>query len=163
LLWDHHPKQLNPIELELSSPCEAAKLNDLLQLTNLEQLLLSTYRSLSVDTPYIDGQRGGSDMRVTYYFAEAEDGLGGSDFVNGGGGTGNEAVDEKISEGGLIGGVRDQRFTRWVATVAAARKEAGLPLQRALDIDLKANVVVSVERLQHDLGTTGGDTQFNLI
>jgi hypothetical protein len=93
-------------------------------------------------------------MRITYYFAEADDGLGEGDSVNRGGGAGNEAVDERISEGGLIGGVRDQRFTRWVVTVAAARKEAGLPLQRALDIDLKANVVVSVERLQHELGTT---------
>jgi hypothetical protein len=40
-------------------PCEVAKLNDLLlQLTDLEQLLLSTYRYLPVDTPYFDALMG---------------------------------------------------------------------------------------------------------
>jgi hypothetical protein len=101
-------------------------------------------------------------MRITYHFAEAEYGFGEGDSVNGGGGVGNEAVDEKISEGGLISRVRDQRFRRWATTVEGTRKEAGLTLQRALDIDLEASVVVSVERLQHELGIrlylTSGDT-----
>jgi hypothetical protein len=84
----------------------------------------------------MDGQRNRLVMRITYYFGEAEDGLGEGDSVNGGGGVGNEAVDERINQGGIINRVRDQRLIRWVAMVAAAWKEAGLLLQRALGIDL---------------------------
>jgi hypothetical protein len=104
---------------------------------NSDRFLLSTYRYLPIDEPYfdMDGQKDGLIMQITYYLAEAEDGLGEGDSVNGCGDVASEEVDKRISEAGIINRVCDQCFIRWVAMVAAAWKEAGLLLQRALDID----------------------------
>ena len=150
MLWNHHPKKLNPVELRLSVECEAAVLNAILpQLTNLERLYLYTSESVRLDENYFDSLMGKemdapacprlSVLHIHYLFLEANKDTEVGEPVNGDEvekndetTVGEENSEEDPNDGG--GGILDRPFTKWAALVAAERKEAGIPLLEAMDI-----------------------------